>query len=135
MNISYRSSLLAVASVAVLWACGDDFNSPPTVASLAVTPSPASGVADGSSVVTLVATIDPTTAPGDAHVVFSTTIGTFLGGTSTVTATADGTGAATAQLKAPSSPGTAIVTAMFAGLTKSLQIQFAASPSTKGVKN
>lgn len=123
----------AIVCMALLASCGEDFNTPPTTPAFTVTSSSASGSADGTSIVTLTTLLPLGTPLADARVTFGTNVGAFVGGTASIVVNADENGKAVAQLKAPSSPGIALVTATYGTLTRSLQVTFTAASAPKGV--
>jgi hypothetical protein len=95
---------------------------PDTVLEIAA--APATAPADSASTVLITVQVDTTASPAITEVTFATTLGTFAGGTATITAPVDAEGRALAQLKAPAAAGTAIVTATAAGQTRTVQVTF-----------
>ena len=93
--------------------------------------TPATASADGTAVVEL-AVIDTVAPPTDGKVVLATTLGTFLGGTSTITVALNDSGRAYAQLKAPNTEGLARVAATAGGVTKYYNVRFDLA-ATRGV--
>lgn len=119
-----------------LGACEGDFATrPDSLGATNILVTPAAATADGTSIVTLTVTVDRMMPAADAKVTLTTTIGTFLGGTTTVTVAPNDTGVAFAQLRAPASAGTAIVAVTVAGVTKYVNVPFSvATPTvTRGV--
>jgi hypothetical protein len=91
----------------------DDTADPGAVLQLTVTPGALP--ADGFTTATVVAELDPRTAERYRDVSFSTTLGTFVAGTSsrdtTLVVAADARGRATATLRSSTTAGTAVLTA------------------------
>lgn len=88
--------------------------------------TPATGTADGASLLTVVTKIDTGSVPTDKRAVtLSTTAGAFTAsGNSTATLTPDIAGAATALLRAPADSTTALITATVNGAAVSRAIVF-----------
>jgi hypothetical protein len=100
---------------------------------LLLTVTPGSLPADGFSTATVVAELDPRTAERYRDVSFSTTLGRWVGGTSSVDTTlvvaADSNGRAIATLRSGTQVGTAVVTAEIKDgtvvkVTRSIQFPF-----------
>ncbi len=99
--------------------------------SIALTANPTSIPADGSSSSTITATVtDSTGAPviPGTSVTFSTDLGTFAGGGTSITATtSDDTGTVSVSLISATTAGTATVTATSSGVTQSVNVTFSGS--------
>jgi hypothetical protein len=91
--------------------------------------APATAAADGSAVIALTV-VDTIAPPSDKKVILTSSIGTFLGATATITVMLSDSGRGYAQLKAPSSAGTAIISATAAAVTKYFNVAFSAIPPT-----
>jgi adhesin/invasin len=115
----------------------DETASPDAV--LLLTATPRSIGADGFSTATVVAELDTRTAARYRDVSFSTTLGRFVGGSSTTDQTlvvaADSSGRATATLRSGTQAGTAVVTAEIRDgttvlVTRSLEVPFERVPAS-----
>ena len=112
-----RGVLGIVAPLAILLAAScADLDQPTDPASvLVLTVTPGALPADGFSTGTIVAEIDPRTAERFRDISLSTTLGSFVGGTSakdtTLVVTANSSGRAAATLRSSTTAGTAVVTA------------------------
>ena len=108
---------IVVAPLAILLAAScADLDQPTDPASvLVLTVTPGALPADGFSTGTIVAEIDPRTAERFRDISLSTTLGSFVGGTSakdtTLVVTANSSGRAAATLRSSTTAGTAVVTA------------------------
>jgi hypothetical protein len=126
----------AVLIIAAVAACHGGINNPPDPDGVDnILFEPPTAAADGATVVALTV-IDTITPPADTKVALTSTIGTFLGGTTTITVALNDSGRAFAQLKAPSGAGTAVIAATAAGVTKYFQVPFtpaSSPPVTKGI--
>ena len=124
-----------VIASAVLFgvACHDIKDPPEPEGVQKVSFAPEAPLADGATVVTLTLSMNPAVLPADKKIVLTTTAGTFLGATATVNASVNEAGVAYAQLKAPSSPGKAIVSMTAAAVTSYTEIVFAQAPSNDGI--
>jgi hypothetical protein len=133
--------LCAAAASLALWlpACAnlDETANPDAVLQLTVTPP--SVAADGFSTTTVVAELDPRTAERFRDVSFTTTLGRFVGGTSsqdtTIVVAADTQGRARATLRSGTLVGTAVVTAEVRDgeavkISRSLSIPFERVPAS-----
>lgn len=91
----------------------------------AVALDPAAPVADGTSIVNLKITIDTVVRPANNQVTVTTTAGALLPAGTPTTLTANDSGFAYAQLRAPTDAGTAIVTFVAAGAVHVERVTFA----------
>ncbi len=135
-----RASIGLVACSVVTLACKDIVNGiqePPKETAPKVTKGVTkvdvvSGtLADGVSAATVTVTVDTVVRPTDNRVLLTTTIGTFLGGTSTITVPVDTAGFAFAELRAPNVESTGRVSATAANITQYASVAFAAAPPTR----
>jgi hypothetical protein len=120
-------------------ACADLDDPADPDAVLQLTPSPPSLPADGFTTGTVVAELDPRTLDRFRDVSFSTTLGSFVGGTSardtTIVVAADSSGRATATLRSSTSAGTAVVTAEIregdtVKVSRTVEVPFEAVPAS-----
>jgi hypothetical protein len=116
----------AVAAAALLAGC--EITDPPLRGILSLTPAPAAALADGSSIVLVTAVIDTAARPRNGEVKFTTTAGTLL---PAAAATANDSGIARVQLKAPGDSATAIITATNGQVTRTAQVVFTPAPPTR----
>jgi hypothetical protein len=93
--------------------------------------SPSSAPADGASTTIVTAQVNTAAVPSVREVQFTTTLGTFPGGTTTITVPVDATGTARAQLRAPADTGSAIVTARAGGATRTMVVTYVPAPPTR----
>lgn len=123
--------------VALLSACqGGISDLPEPLGVSALNFDPPRSIADGKSVVKLEVRVDSAAPPSDGKVLLTTTVGTFLGGTTTITISLEPGGLGFAQLKAPDAAGVAKISATAAGVTRYFEVTFdAAVPvaQTKGI--
>ncbi|HVQ30159.1 MAG TPA: hypothetical protein VMV21_11295, partial [Vicinamibacteria bacterium] len=134
-------SASAVATLVLMLPAGcanlDDTADPNTV--LLLTLTPAALPADGFTTATVVAELDPRTAERFRDVSFSTTLGSFVGGTSsrdtTLVVPADSSGRAVTTLRSSTTAGTAVVTAEIRDgttvkVTRSIDVPFERVPAS-----
>jgi hypothetical protein len=125
--------ITARRTVAIVWltAAGcRSFTDPPVTKGLTAFSAPDSLIADGTSTVTISASIDTLVTGTTRTVVFQATAGAFLpNGSSADTATADSTGKAIATLRSPRDTGTATVSVTYANNSRIRQINFFFAPA------
>jgi len=93
--------------------------------------TPPTDTADGTSAVTIKVTVDTLPRPSDNRVTLTTTVGTFLGATTTVTVPVNDSGLAYAQVRAPAEESSGLISATAAGVTQYAAITFVAAPPTR----
>lgn len=97
----------------------------------ALTASPPAIPADGASTTLITAQVDLTVVPAVKEVTLATTLGTFPGAATTATVPVDAAGNARVQLRAPADTGSAIVTAIAGGATRTIVVAFGPAPPTR----
>lgn len=135
---SGRLPFAVLAALVVAGCAGlDEPADPDSVLSLTVTPP--SLPADGFTTGTVVVELDPRTAERYRDISLSTTLGSFVGGSSardtTLVVAADSNGRATASLRSSTTAGTAVVTAEIlegstVKVTRSIEVPFEPVPAS-----
>ena len=120
--------LLCLAMGIGLLACYDVVE-PTSRLNLLTIDAPDSSRADGSSLVSVTATIDTLVPAAQRSVTFTTTAGKFIAnGTVTIALQADAQGKATTVLQSPTDAGVAVLTASAAGGVRTRNIRFVSTP-------